>query len=179
MTTDIKEALIQATREWIRVVMGWTPQEAANLCIAAQRGGAKGPRRPVPFLVVDIVLLGRQIGKDEFEDGRDGDDNPVRRRKGERGAFIGIEGFGLETDSWIEYVMMHPHLAPSPLSPVIQGEILDLSELADTNIEARYRREFFSPYRIYTDPRPVDELETVITVVETPDETEVIIEMED
>ena len=138
------ETITQAIRTWVRTVMGWTEEEAANLVVPVDRGPEKGRRPAIPFLTVDLALFGQQVGTDEKKWASD----LSKKTRGTRRGRVNIQGYGLETSDWLEALTMNVDLTAAPLTVNGYGEIIDISVLAGTHIEARYSRDFDIGYAV-------------------------------
>lgn len=161
------ETITQAVRAWARTVLGWTEAQAADLIVPVDRGPEKGRRPAVPFVTVDFALSGQQVGTDEKRNLADG----TRVRRGTRRGRVNIQGFGLATSDWLEDLAMNADLATAPLTIHSYGEIVDISNIAGTHIEARYSRDFDVDYAVIqtSDPGTVAPLRRVITTIDVED----------
>lgn len=169
------EDIVQVIRSWVREVRQWTDAEAADLVIPVDRGSVKGLRPAVPFLTVDLALFGQQVGTDEKKYAADGD----KYTRGTRRGRVNIQGFGLETSDWLEELAMWAELAPSPLTVNAYGEIVDISQIAGTNIEARYSRDFDIAYALINGPRKFNEATSVSGNIEhDPDDDSIVIDFD-
>lgn len=161
----IRETLIQAAREWIKDVMGWDDATGATKVIPVERGASKGPRPPLPFLEVNVSVPGQIFGTDEA-----GKADGTTRKQGDRFGVLALRGFGLETSDWLASLEMNPPGRTDIFAVIESGEIIDISELAGTNIEARFGRDFQIFFRIIESARPGGPAATSVeSTITTPD----------
>lgn len=164
-----RETIIQACREWIKTVIGWDDHCGAVRVIKAQKGPDKGPRPALPYLVVNLDVFGRTIGTDETVNKTSGS---TSHRKGDRSGVLNVQGFGLGSDDWLEMLALYIHKTETPLTVSSAGDIIDISEIAGSNIEARFSRDFDISYVVDDAVTGgFDPADTFITTVENEDET--------
>lgn len=150
--SEAKEQLIGRIVDWFQFVFGWSDSEVGMKAMHEERGSAKGPRPPLPFLTYSFTILDLADGMEE---------NVYRPTgyavTGGRTATLSIVGYGEGTDDWLARLGMSTQAAPEAITLENLSPILDISEFDETNIEARFAKDFTVFYRLtLEDPdRPV------------------------
>lgn len=168
------ETITQAIRLWARTVLGLTEEQAADLIVPVDRGPEKGRRPSVPFLSIDLALFGQQVGTDEKKYAT----NLSVIKRGTRRGRVNIQGFGLATSDWLESLAMNVDMTASPLTVNGYGEIIDISSIADSHIEARYARDFDIGYAIQEErANAFSEMRRVVSEIEANGDLDVTLDV--
>jgi hypothetical protein len=141
---DAKEQLIGYVVDWLQTVFGWSDAEVGLKAIHQERGVAKGPRPPLPFLMYAFTFVDLPSGMEE--------DNIPRPNgftvTGGRTATLSIVGYGEGSDELLARLGMLTRLAPPAISVENLTAVLDISQFDETFIEARFARDFTVFYRL-------------------------------
>lgn len=154
---SVRDAITQAVRAWLKTSAALTDAQ----CIVADRDG---PRPPLPYLTVKVLVSDDPVGMDEPIDGTVGDD-AVRYVVGERRATVSIQGFGEQTSEWLEQAhiglgrdAIKALLTSHGVTIVPMGGASNLSAFLNTGTQPRYLFEVEAYYRLTTPPDTVIEL---------------------
>jgi hypothetical protein len=146
-----RDAIGEAIRQWLISALPGTATEQ-NIIMADDEG-----RRPtLPYMTVLVTLADLPSGTDErFQETAVGGE-PTIRARGQRLGTVSIQGFGRDTSGWIEvatlrleYDSIRDALTAEGLTvTTLGGGVTDVSALIDTEIEARYQRDFEIGYAV-------------------------------
>lgn len=127
---------------------------------------SKGPRPPLPYLSVKVIVPGTRIGEDERIDSIGDGDVPQISVRGARVATVSVNAFGAAAIEWVTNAVLGLTLPPvrdivdaAGLTINTFGGATDLSVVLDTAFEDRVLHEFEVQYR--TDTAPVDAIEAL------------------
>jgi hypothetical protein len=130
-----------------------------------------GPRPPLPYLLVRVVVWDLPVGEDE--DLVDDSDPPTWRARGQRTSTVSINAFGGSAAGWLERANLMLR-APSILAQLDaaglalrpQGGLNNLSALRDSGTEARFQRDYAVDYvRSGSAPGDTEQLAELAEVV--------------
>ena len=165
----MKAAIEAAVRAWLIAagVSGGVPNPDRAVVLADK----DGPRPPLPYLVVRVVVYDIPVHEDE--DLVDDSDPPTWRGRGQRTSTVSINAFGAGADAWLERASLMLR-APSILAQLTAAAIVvrpagglnNLSALRDSGTEARFQRDYSVDYTregsVPDDTEDVTELELVV-----------------
>lgn len=145
----MKAAIEAAVRAWLIAagVAGGVPNPDRAVVLADQ----DGPRPPLPYLVVRVVVYDIPVHEDE--DLVDDADPPTWRARGLRTSTVSVNAFGGSAAAWLEranLMLRAPSIraqldaAGFALRP--NGGINNLSALRDSGTETRFQRDFAVDY---------------------------------
>lgn len=160
------EDIIQGFRDWIKAYGSTSALDDSYVRPAA----SEGPKTTThPYLVVEILTPGRQVGEDERNPALDGSLDPTKVQRGLREAVVNVQCIGSDSWSILESAMMVLELeeakvifdakgitVPEPL-----GDPTNVKQLLDTAIEERWSQDFTVRYMLTSAPFERTELETV------------------
>lgn len=127
-----------------------------------------GVRPTLPYLTINVSVIGAQVGQDEDLPGTDGGGNPTMRHRGERRATVSVQGFGARTAGWLTSAVLR--LRADAIKAIVDTAGLSIngwtplqkvSGLVDTSIEARFSQDFTVDYNITTAPEAQTEMVNV------------------
>lgn len=133
----IRGDILQAVRGWLKNAASLTD---AQVIPADDRG----PRPPLPYLTVKVLVADLQVGEDETRYGLDDDDDPTVTVHGTRRGTLSIQGFGAASEEWLVTARLALRLPATQavlnaagLTIVPMGAPRDISALLDTGIASR------------------------------------------
>ena len=95
---SIANDIAQAARTWFKATaISGTPLTNAQCILANQ----SGPRPPLPYAVVEVLVPDIVDGPDEVQAGVDGSGNPTQMVEGPRRATVSVTTFGATSADWI------------------------------------------------------------------------------
>lgn len=145
-----REAITQAVREWYKSALALTDAQIIP-------ADDKGPRPPLPYLTVKVIVADIPTATDEpIREMTDITEIPTIRMRGQRSGTVSVQGFGADSYGWIEvatlrlgYDTIQRALCDAGLTVINRGGgITDLSALIDTEIEPRFLREYEIGYSV-------------------------------
>ena len=148
MTT--RETILQAVRSWFKSSLGLTDLQIIP-------ADDKGPRPPIPYLTVKVIVADIAVGVDEeVREFTVGTEIPTVRARGIRSGTVSVQGFGSDSAGWLEvgalrlkYETIQRALTDAGLTVINRpGGVTDVSPLIDNEIEPRFLREFEISYSV-------------------------------
>lgn len=148
MTT--RETILQAVRSWFKTALGITDSQIIP-------ADDKGPRPALPYLTVKVITADIPVGTDEtIRELNPATDVPTVRGRGHRSGTVSVQGFGADSAGWMEvaalrlrYDSIQRLLSDAGIAVINRGGgVSDISALVDTEIEARYVRDFEISYTV-------------------------------
>lgn len=141
----IRAAIENAVRAWLVAggVVGGIPNADRAVIFAHQ----DGPRPPMPYLLVNLLVPSVQVGEDE--EIVDDADPPQHHIRGNRYATVSVNAFGATAFDWLELAALRLR-APSikalntaaGIAVQPMGGVNDLSALRDQSTERRWQQDF-------------------------------------
>lgn len=144
---EVREQMLNHVADWIQTTFGWDDATLGNKAIVEERGRAKGPRPPLPFLTYNFTVFDFPNGMDEtFTQGAG---NGIT---GGRRATLSVVGYGEGADELITRlgIATQPESVPGPLTIINLTPVLDISTQDEDVIESRFTKDFSVLYRIKT-----------------------------
>lgn len=167
----IQGSLLDAVRGWLKAAA--SPALLDKQVILADE---KGTRPTLPYMTVKLTTLHQRMGEDErgvevVAVTPPGGGAPTERVDltvtGARRAVLQVRGFGEEPGDWLaaaELALSDPQvlmgLAALNVAVRSLGGLIDLAQLLDTKIEARWSQDFEVTYQLRSrrEAIPVEEL---------------------
>lgn len=161
----VREDILQGVRTWLKSSESLTDAQVIP-------ADDDGPRPPLPYVTVKVLMADEEIGEDELIEGLDGDSLPEVKVRGERRATVSVQGFGTAAQEWlssallkrrlpsIQNVLIGVGLTLNPLS-----SLRDISRLLDTAIEARVALDLDVTYRLESDTESETEALSVVSTL--------------
>lgn len=151
--------LLNAVRGWLKAAV--SPALTDDQVFPADD---KGPRPALPYMTVKLTTLHQRVGEDALgveivEVTPEGGGAPTERVDltvaGARRAVLQVRGFGEEPGDWLaaaELALSDPQvlmgLAALNVGVRSLGGLIDLAQLIDTKIEARWSQDFELTYQL-------------------------------
>lgn len=150
----IQLELYRAVRAWLKAAV--SPALTDDQVIPADD---KGTRPPLPYMTVKLTTLHQRQGEDEVGvevvDAGEPGERVDLTVTGARRAVLQVRGFGEEPGDWLaaaELALSDPQvlmgLAALNVGVRSLGGLIDLAQLIDTKIEARWSQDFELTYQL-------------------------------
>lgn len=163
-----RETILQTFRDVF--IAALSPTLTDENCIPADGSpfGDDNPRPSLPYITIKVTTAGIPVGTTEQLRGESGGLPTVKGRAHKTG-LVTINGYGVDTSGWIEvfelrlvYDSVIRLFSDAGIAIIDRGGgTTDISALVDTQIEARFLREFEISYSV------VDAVAETLVLAET------------